>query len=77
MSPQLEEVVSHVRLDVEQFFPDAGELRFQQVARGDARDDTPGVRPLRGGKRGAVELPVQRQRQLVQQHERRRHHVFG
>ena len=32
MSSQIEEIVSHVGLDMQQLFPDAGKLRLQQVA---------------------------------------------
>ncbi len=75
---QLEEVVfnSHA-LDTQQVLPHPAQHFFGRRLRPQARGLTRRLRLLGRGQGGPIHLAVARQRQLVEQHERRRHHVLG
>ncbi len=71
---QVEEAVGHPdRSDSEQFLPDERQSELHRVAR---RHDRPTVRTVDSRQRLAVHLAIGGERQRVEHHERRRHHVL-
>src|SRR5436305_7015626 len=76
VTSKLKEVVMHTHpLKLENLAPDPGKRLLQRRAR---RHILRSLRPpRRRWQRLAVDLPVRRQRQLVQSHKRRRDHVLG
>ncbi|MNO52525.1 hypothetical protein D3C76_429480 [compost metagenome] len=76
VAPQLEEVVLHADPgNVEHIAPDLRQLRFHLVARRLVLLAC--LFQVRQRQRTAVELAVAHQRQAVEQHQVRRHHVVG
>ena len=78
IAAELEEVV--VRADVGDAEHPGPDLRKRQFVRGGGREELrPRVRAarhIRGGKRPSVDFAVRGDRQRIQRHEDRRHHVF-
>jgi len=77
VAAKVEEVVPHTDcVSAEDVLPDRCDLSFGLAARFDAL----GVRlrfPVRRRKCLAIDLPVRRERELVEEHPRRRNHVVG
>src|SRR5688572_24440570 len=72
MASELEKVVAHVRFNVQQIFPDACQLRLQQIAWANAFANTFKLRSLPCSKGSSIHFPAGGQRQFIEDYKKRR-----